>query len=349
MAWGGAQNPLRTGDNPYALTRLKPCGESLKALRSKQLLDFLMYLNLPGLHFNPLKSHASALLTLMSSLGQRVGGLASNSKRADHHNGQDECKKSLTEVIETQIIPRLVQAHRVSLAETDAPTKGPGISPKQLATFVALSKSSQATETTQFIDELLHQGITTDRIFLELIAPAARQLGQMWEQDLCDFTEVTCGLVRMHEITHRLGFEYQNGPQLGGDVQRIMLASAPGSQHFLGMTIVSDFFRKAGWDVVIEISLSEKELVHAVSNEWFDVIGISCATEAQLKTLPGLIRALKAASGNPEPGVLLGGPIFTVQEHDARRLGADGICVDVKEAVALAASFRPGNSPIARA
>ncbi len=265
----------------------------------------------------------------------------------DSSNGQDECKKSLTDVIETQIIPRLVLANRVSLADPDA-AAGPGISPKQLATFVALSKSSQASETTQFIDELLHQGITTDRIFLELIAPAARQLGLMWEQDLCDFTEVTCGLVRMHEITHRLGFEYQNGPQLGGDVQRIMLASAPGSQHFLGMTIVSDFFRKAGWDVVIEISLSEKELVHAVSNEWFDVIGISCATEAQLKSLPGLIRALKAASGNPEPGVLLGGPIFTVQSHSARSLGADGICVDVKEAVALAASFRAGPSPVAR-
>jgi len=53
-----------------------------------------------------------------------------------------------------------------------------------------------------------------------------------------------------------------------------------------------------------------------------------------------LIRSLKAASGNPEPGVLLGGPIFTLQAHDARSLGADGICIDVKEAVALAASFR---------
>jgi len=308
-----------------------------------------MYLNLPGLHFNPLKAHASALLTLMSSLGQRLTGFQAKPNNADNFSAQDECKRSLTEVIETQIIPRLVQAHRVSQAEVDPTTQGLGISPKQLATFVALSKSSQTSETTQFIDELLHQGITTDRIFLELIAPAARQLGQMWEQDLCDFTEVTCGLVRMHEITHRLGFEYQNGPQLGGDVQRIMLASAPGSQHFLGMTIVSDFFRKAGWDVVIEISLSEKELVHAVSNEWFDVIGISCATEAQLKNLPGLIRALKAASGNPEPGVLLGGPIFTVQTHNARSLGADGICVDVKEAVALAASFRAGPSPVARA
>ncbi|MCE2783073.1 B12-binding domain-containing protein [Limnohabitans sp.] len=283
----------------------------------------------------------------MSSLGQSVTRRAMQPHNAESSNGQDDCKRSLTEVIETQIIPRLVQAHRVDLHDANAPTAGPGISPKQLATFVALSKSSSASETTQFIDELLHQGVTTDRIFLELIAPAARQLGLMWEQDLCDFTEVTCGLVRMHEITHRLGFEYQNGPQLGGDVQRIMLASAPGSQHFLGMTIVSDFFRKAGWDVVIEISLSEKELVHAVNNEWFDVIGISCATEAQLKTLPGLIRALKAASGNPEPGVLLGGPIFTVQQHDARSLGADGICIDVKEAVALAASFR--SSPSASA
>ena len=307
-----------------------------------------MYLNLPGLHFNPLRAHASALLTLMSSLGQRLSAFQSKPNNTEDFNGQDECKRSLTDVIESQIIPRLVQAHRVSLADAEPTAQGPAISPKELATFVALSKSSQSSETTQFIDELLHQGITTDRIFLELIAPAARQLGHMWEQDLCDFTEVTCGLVRMHEITHRLGFEYQNGPQLSSDVQRIMLASAPGSQHFLGMTIVSDFFRKAGWDVVIEISLSENELLHAVANEWFDVIGISCATEAQLKTLPGLIRALKAASGNPEPGVLLGGPIFTVQKHDPHSLGADGICVDVKEAVALAASFRAGPSPQAR-
>ncbi len=305
-----------------------------------------MHLHSPALPFHPLRAFASAWLTLMSSFGQGMTPRTSSSS-ADASGHQEECKRSLTEVIETQIIPRLVQAHRVALPDANAPTAGPGISPKQLASFVALSKSSSSSETTQFIDELLHQGVTTDRIFLELIAPAARQLGVMWEQDLCDFTEVTCGLVRMHEITHRLGFEYQNGPQLGGDVQRIMLASAPGSQHFLGMTIVSDFFRKAGWDVVIEISLSENELMHAVNNEWFDVIGISCATEAQLKTLPGLIRALKASSGNPEPGILLGGPIFTVQQHDARSLGADGICIDVKEAVALAASFR--SSPSASA
>ena len=306
-----------------------------------------MYLQLPRWPFIPWRVHANALLTLMSSMGQGSTPRAMTTPNADPSHGQDECKRSLTEVIETQIIPRLVQAHRIALPDALMPAAGPGISAKQVASFVALSKSSPISETTQFIDELLHQGVTTDRIFLELITPAARQLGLMWEQDLCDFTEVTCSLVRMHEITHRLGFEYQNGPQYGSDVPRIMLASAPGSQHFLGLTIVSDFFRKAGWDVVIEISVSETELVHAVSNEWFDVVGISCATEAQLNTLPGLIRALKAASGNPAHGILLGGPIFSLQHHDARSLHADGICTDPREAVALAASLR--SSPAARA
>ena len=62
-------------------------------------LDFVMHLYLPGLHFTPLKAHASALFTLMSSLGQRLIGAASKPYRSDHFNAQDECKKSLTEVI----------------------------------------------------------------------------------------------------------------------------------------------------------------------------------------------------------------------------------------------------------
>ena len=100
-----------------------------------------MYLNSAGLHFNPLRVYANTLLTWMSSWGQGHNPSAmQQSRNTDFSNGQDECKKSLTQVIETQIIPRLVQAHRV---ETRAQTRelpgGPTISMKQVATFVALS------------------------------------------------------------------------------------------------------------------------------------------------------------------------------------------------------------------
>ena len=112
-----------------------------------------------------------------------------------------------------------------------------------------------------------------------------------------------------------------------------MLACAPGSQHFLGLTIVADFFRQAGAEVVLEISSTESELQRAVANEWFDVVGISVALEAQLQALPALIRCLRESSGNPEIRIVLGGPIFLIREFDPQALGVDAIFTDAREAV----------------
>jgi len=85
--------------------------------------------------------------------------------------------------------------------------------------------------------------------------------------------------------------------------------------------------------VVLEISSSESELLRAVANEWFDVVGISVAIEAQLSTLPNLIAHLRASAGNPKVRVVLGGPIFLIHDVSAAQLGADAIFTDAREAV----------------
>jgi hypothetical protein len=136
-----------------------------------------------------------------------------------------------------------------------------------------------------FVNRLLAEGLNTEHIFLELITPAARFLGVQWETDRMDFSQVTHGLVRLHAIAHEIGFAYQDGPLIRGDVKRAMIASAPGSEHILGPTIVAEFFRKEGWQVVVEISPSANELVQAVSNEWFDTVGLSVSIEQQLYRL----------------------------------------------------------------
>jgi methylmalonyl-CoA mutase cobalamin-binding domain/chain len=101
----------------------------------------------------------------------------------------------------------------------------------------------------------------------------------------------------------------------------------------LGLTIVADFFRQAGAEVILEISSSESELLRAVANEWFDVVGISVALQAQLLILPELIRHLRSHSGNPNVRVVLGGPIFLMQACKPEDLGADAIFTDAREAV----------------
>jgi MerR family transcriptional regulator, light-induced transcriptional regulator len=247
---------------------------------------------------------------------------------------QEDCKDALQAVIEQQIIPRLLNVHQLFPAKIRELSEEESAGEQQeFLAFTQHCLSGDALAANQIVDALMARGLAHDRIFLELITPSARHLGVLWEQDLCDFAQVTCGLAMMHQMIYRLGYESPAGPRDTGDSERVMLACAPGSQHFLGLTIVADFFRQAGAEVILEISSSESELLRAVANEWFDVVGISVALQAQLLILPELIRHLRSHSGNPNVRVVLGGPIFLMQACKPEDLGADAIFTDAREAV----------------
>lgn len=243
----------------------------------------------------------------------------------------------MSSVIEDQIIPRLLRAHPVaSNGESSHSRKERWASETQIVEFSRLCLQSDPSLAESFVQNLMKRGFRTEDIFLHLITPSARHLGVQWEKDELDFTQVTEALLRMHQITHRLGYEYQSGPQTAGDDRRIMLASAPGSQHILGLSIVAEFFRKEGWQVVIEISESPSELVRALENEWFDVVGISVSISAQLEGLKALITSMRKKSRNRKLAVLLGGPIFSLQSFSAEEFNANEICTDPRIAVKLA-------------
>ena len=280
--------------------------------------------------------------------------------------GDETCKRMLSSVIQKQIIPRLLQSEPKPGGPTapspakplkprqtggssqaykpTASTGGSRVSVSQVQAFAMMTVKSKANENLAFVEELLRQGLTESEIFLDLIGPAARFLGEQWEDDRVDFLEVTLGLVSMHELTHRLGYEYQAGPQTLGPTYRIMLSCVPGSMHLLGPVIVSSFFRAEGWQVVLEVSPTESELSHAVANEWFDVVGVSVSTSDQLTKLKQLVKVLKKSSRNPSLSVLAGGPIFLDASLSADKFGLDSICTDPQEAVQIAGGFARARS-----
>ena len=253
-----------------------------------------------------------------------------------------ECQSSILSIIEAEIIPRLLKAERINPMRLSlVPTSRPLPSPEEVQTFVNCCLASDPLAAPAFVAQIMDEGLNTEHVFMELITPAARYLGQQWESDQMDFTQVTHGLVRLHAIAHDIGFEFQDGPQVQGEVKRVMIASAPHSEHILGPTIVAEFFRKGGWQVVVEVSPSAKELANAVSNEWFDAVGISVGIEQQLESLAQLVEQIKKASRNPRLAVMLGGPIFTIRNFEAAQFGAGVICTDAREASALALSLLP--------
>jgi methylmalonyl-CoA mutase cobalamin-binding domain/chain len=274
-------------------------------------------------------------LVLQGMRMSEFNGLAGQSQglRRKQSLPQD-CKESLLSVIENQIIPRLLNVQQFFPDKAKAlASQEPVAEQPEFLEFTQYCLSGDGLKANQTVDALMARGLPHDRIFLELITPAARHLGVLWEQDLCDFTQVTCGLAMMHQMIYRLGYDAPAGSRAEGERERVMLACAPGSQHFLGLTIVADFFRQAGAEVVLEISSTESELQRAVANEWFDVLGISVALEAQLQALPALIRHLRESSGNPDIRIVLGGPIFLIREFDPQALGVDAIFTDAREAV----------------
>ncbi|MFM1880974.1 MAG: hypothetical protein RLZZ344_1208 [Pseudomonadota bacterium] len=252
---------------------------------------------------------------------------------------ESDCRSSIGQVINEEIIPRLLQAHQSHSAASNADREPLVQRPadEDVITFSRLCVDGKAGEAQAFANALIQRGLTAESIFLDLIGPAARHLGVQWEKDLCDFVQVTQGLIRMHEITHRLGYEHLAGPQTAGPNRRILLASAPGSQHILGPLMVSGFFRKAGWQVVLEMTSQKVALLYRLRDEWFDLIGLSIATESDVQDLPGLVLAIKSAAKNKELLVLVGGAIFSTPQFSGQKMiGGAHICNDPLSALALA-------------
>jgi MerR family transcriptional regulator, light-induced transcriptional regulator len=275
----------------------------------------------------------------LSSMFERHTSDPSRSRDGDGST-DDECRRSMRTVLESQIIPRLVQAHRVGEErvgeERAANDSASRALLEEIIAFAGFCARGERQNAALLIERLQTEGLDQEGIFIELITPAARYLGEQWEEDQLGFADVTVGLMLMQEVIHGMGFEYHDGPQHATCVKRVMLASAPGSQHVLGLSIVSEMFRKAGWQVVLEVSPSRTQLCHAVQNEWFDLVGLSVALDSQLDTLSSLVDSLKAASRNPATPVLLGGQAFSMGGHRAEAFGAQAICVDARECVPMA-------------
>jgi methanogenic corrinoid protein MtbC1 len=286
----------------------------------------------------PLTEWTSMAMSMFSQ-----GSAASNENFRETFKGTpSECQASILAVIESEIVPRLLRAQRVDKSHLSlVPSTRAMPTQQEIAAFLELCIGPEPMAAQAFVDRLLQDGLNTEHIFLELITPAARALGARWDDDTLDFMQVTHGLVQLHAITHEIGFAYEQGPRIQGDIKRAMIASAPGSEHLLGPTIVSEFFRRGGWQVVVEISPSAKELAQAVASEWFDTVGLSVSINQQLNGLDALVTQIRQRSRNPRLSVLLGGPIFTVRDFQASAFGADGICTDAKDAVAMAIATLP--------
>lgn len=237
----------------------------------------------------------------------------------------------LSTTISQQIIPRLIQAHAAHEAGEAPPDLGAltgrPISSADIRDLVRMVLLPDDHSARTSVEAMRLRGVPVETLFIDLLALAARHLGELWEEDLCDFADVTVGVGRLQQVMRDLSTGLVIRPLTSAQPRRILLLPSPGEQHTFGMVMVAEFFRSAGWDVDGGPAQS-LDADAQVKREWYDVVGFSLASEVNLPRLAPAITAVRQASLNPRVGILVGGPIFLRQAGLASEVGADAFAIN---------------------
>ncbi len=258
-------------------------------------------------------------------------------RRAAFRNRETASPDALARVIEADIIPRLLLAHTGQLPPPSVAAQSCAEIPAGVADqFAAATLTEEVAPLLARVEALMAGGVSVETAYLHLLAPAARRLGSWWDEDACDFVDVTMGLWRLQEIVHALSALIPGVAPVEGVDRRALFSPAPGEQHGLGAIIVEEFFRRAGWQTWSAPALDEDELVALVAGRAFDIVGLTVSVERHVAPLARTIAAVRRASRNPGILVLVGGRIFTERPVLATQIGADGTAADGQMAVTLA-------------
>jgi methanogenic corrinoid protein MtbC1 len=273
--------------------------------------------------------------------GERMRGQAGdafdvNSRLgSQQHDDTERRIAGLVRTIEGEIIPRLMLAHAARGRELVSASGAPArpVEPEHVDTLIRAVMAEDTTAALQLVRSLAASGISLETIYLELLSPAARRAGELWEADQCSFTDVTIGLWRLQEVMHEVGMANGIPPRTAEPPHRVLLRQTPGEQHSFGLNMVAEFFRRAGWQVHDESTEAGTDPVANVRSRWFDVVGLSLSGERHLDVLATTIHAIRKASRNRGVGVMVGGPLFTEHPDWVARVGADTTAGDGRQAV----------------
>lgn len=246
---------------------------------------------------------------------------------------RDPTPAALARLVEQDILPKLLLTHKrfpappattvrrpraASLAKRRSPSIGQG----EVSRFAQAAVAEETEALLIRLEGWRAKGVDDQTLCLELLGPAAKLLGFMWEEDLNSFTDVTVGLVRLQQVLHVLTDRV--APKDVDPDRNALFAVLPGEQHVFGMLMAADAFRRTGWRVTTVDEASAKGLVALVAGEVFDLVGLSAVQDCDPAVVRTLITGLRGASLNPEVRITVGGRFFDLHPGLVAEVGADG-------------------------
>lgn len=245
--------------------------------------------------------------------------------------------RSLASLIEGQIIPRLMLAHGVATVSPPfAAVARVGLD--DVDALVSLTLASDAGDVLAQVERFIARGLGIDAIMVELLAPTARRLGTLWDEDRCDFVEVTMGLWRLQEVVRELSTRFAPPFDIvgGNRPRRALFVALPGDRHDFGAAMIGEVFHHHGWDVETAPGADMAELLAEVGRHHYDLVGLTVSCDCHSARLTSAILSIRSVSRNPRVRVMVGGRLFADDPALAESVGACGTAPDALQALVVA-------------
>jgi methanogenic corrinoid protein MtbC1 len=242
----------------------------------------------------------------------------------------------LAKMVEAEIIPRLMLSHRSEMVAPEAIEVDDPFGPGAAESFARMVLSEDSDSLMAFVGGLLQSGIPMETVYVDLMIPAARRLGDYWDDDSISFADVTIGLGRLQQVVRTLKWKPPQSTGPDHSSPSALFAPVSSEQHTFGLFIIEESFRRAGWRTWIETSGLAEDTIDMVQHHWFDLIGLSASSDTHIEELTAIIAKIRKASRNGSLFVLVGGRLFIDQPDLVSVVGADGTAPNGADALNIA-------------
>jgi len=188
-------------------------------------------------------------------------------------------------------------------------------------------------ETRKTLTRWRRQGQSLADIYLYAITQSARLIGEMWSADELDFINTTISLSRLHRVMHEFSPEFLSEASSESNGLSLLIMTEPASQHGLGAFMLSEFFRHAGWRVVLVSPQDMEDFKRVFLSDWFDAVMLSISTDRHIDAVANEVAELRQAAVNQNLKIYVGGPMAKISPDALKWPGTSLLFTDAAQTV----------------
>lgn len=189
----------------------------------------------------------------------------------------------------------------------------------------------------ELMEELQRCEVPMQTLAIQLFAPVAARLGNLWCTDEADFMQIAVASTRLGMIINHLSHTSAKLVKERKAERRLLLARTRGTMHTIGVSIVATCFRDMGWEVDGGLDLEvDDNLYQKLLHSRYQLLGISVGQVSDVTQCSEAIRRIHSTPVAQRTKIAIGGPAVGLQPEAFRSLGADIVAQSALEVIQMA-------------